>query len=169
MTLLGPATEPVDGGPGSLLVYPVARAPGDANASHCRVRVTSSRDDVLAQRIIVRWPLDRWLWLVIAALVLRAALVAVLALTQLVPHNGWYWANDDQVEYYGIGHALIHGQIADAYTFIGYGVLLAPFTIGTEFVLQAMPLAMIVAVGFRCRAFLLYRAGLRLSTAAPPR
>ena len=150
MTLLGPATEPVDGRPRSPLVYPVARAP--------------SRDDGLPKPLVVRRPLDRWLWLVIAALVLRAALVAVLALTQLVPHNGWYWANDDQVEYYGIGHALLHGQITDAYTFIGYGVLLAPFTIGTEFVLQALPLAMIVAVTLSVpAAFLLYRAGLRLA------
>ena len=78
----------------------------------------------------MRRPLDRWLWLVVAAFVVRAALAAVLALTQLVPHNGWYWANNDQVEYYGTAHALIHGDIAAAYTFMGYGVLLAPFAIG---------------------------------------
>ena len=165
MTLLGPATEPVNGRPGSPLVYPVARAPGDAERIAApRPAATSSRDDCPAQLLVVKRPLARWLWLVIPALVLRAVLVAVLALTQLVPHNGWYWANDDQVEYYGIGHALIHGQIADAYTFIGYGVLLAPFTVGTEFVLQAMPLAMIVAVALSVpAAFLLYRAGLRLA------
>ena len=112
----------------------------------------------------MRRPLDRWLWLVVAAFVVRAALAAVLALTQLVPHNGWYWANNDQVEYYGTAHALIHGDIAAAYTFMGYGVLLAPFAIGTEFVLQAVPPAAIVQFLLAVpAAVLLYRAGVRLA------
>ena len=88
----------------------------------------------------MRVNVDRWLLLIVVAFALRAALALALALSQIRPHNGWYWANDDQIEYYGTAHGLIHGGLASVYTFIGYGVLLAPFTLGTEFVLQAAPL-----------------------------
>ena len=112
----------------------------------------------------MRGRVDRWLLLIVAAFALRAILALVLALTQLTPHNGWYWANDDQVQYYGIAHALINGDIAEAYTFMGYGVLLAPFVLGTEFVLQAVPPVAIVQFLLAIpAAVLLYRAGIRLA------
>jgi hypothetical protein len=108
--------------------------------------------------------LDRWLVLVVVAFAIRVALALTLAATQLVAHNGWYWANKDQVEYYGVAHAVLHGGIASVYTFLGYGLLLAPFTAGTEFVLQAVPAIAIVQFLLAApAAVLLYRAGVRLA------
>lgn len=107
---------------------------------------------------------DRWLLLIVAAFALRAGVALVLAVTQLRPHNGWYWVNDDQIEYYGTAHGLIHGGLADVYTFIGYGVLLAPFATGTEFVLQAVPPVAVAQFLLALpAAFLLYRAAVRLA------
>ena len=59
----------------------------------------TSRPELLAeaQPMQARVSVDRWLLLIVVAFVLRAALALVLALTQVRAHNGWYWANDDQV------------------------------------------------------------------------
>lgn len=108
--------------------------------------------------------LDRWTLLVLGAFAVRAAVVAPLVLTQVVPHNGWYWANKDQVEYYGFAHALLHGEVASIYTFLGYGALLAPLVTGTSFDLQSVHV--VAAVQFLLAvpaAVLLYGAGLRLA------
>jgi hypothetical protein len=126
---------------------------------------TSGRD-LLAERrpARVRVNVDRWMLLIVVAFALRVALALALALSQLRPHNGWYWANDDQVEYYGTAHGLIHGGLASVYTFIGYGVLLAPFTVGTEFVLQALPIVGLIQFLLAVpAAVLLYRATVRLA------
>jgi Dolichyl-phosphate-mannose-protein mannosyltransferase len=111
----------------------------------------------------LRGRFDRWSLLVIGALAARAALIPVLALTQVVPHNGWYWANKDQLEYYGFAHALLHGGVAQVYTFMGYGVLLAPLVVGSDFVLQAVPaVAIVQALLAVPAAVLLWGAGTRL-------
>ena len=101
--------------------------------------------------------------LIVGALVARFAFALVLGLTQLVPHNGWYWENKDQLEYYATAHALLHGAYAPIYTFMGYGVLIAPFVIGTHFVLQAIaPVAIVQLLLAIPAAFVLFRAGERL-------
>jgi hypothetical protein len=107
--------------------------------------------------------LDGWLWAIVAAFVARFALVALLGATQIVPHNGWYWENKDQLEYYATGNALLHGAIAPIYTFMGYGTLIAPLLAGTEFVLQAIPRVAIVQLLLAVpAAWLLFLAGKRL-------
>ena len=101
--------------------------------------------------------------LIIAMFALRVILAVILRTTQVVERNGWYWANDDQIQYYGFAHALLHGQVADIYTFMGYGVLLGQFVVGTSFVLQAVPLIALVQFLLAApAAFLFYRAGVRL-------
>ncbi len=112
----------------------------------------------------MRRNVDRWGLLLAAALVLRFALVAVLALTQVVAHNGWYFSgNKDQIQYYATASALVRGAIAPIYTFMGYGTLLAPFVGGTEFVLQAIPRVVVVQTLLAIpAAYLLVRAGQRL-------
>jgi hypothetical protein len=112
----------------------------------------------------VRRDVDRWTLLLIGAVVLRLALVAVLAFTQTVAHNGWYFSgNKDQIEYYAMASALVHGAIAPIYTFMGYGTLLAPFVGGTDFVLQAIPPIVVVQTLLALpAAYLLFRGGERL-------
>jgi hypothetical protein len=106
---------------------------------------------------------DRWILLIAGVFALRIVLAVVLAETQLVPHNGWYWANKDQVEYYATAHALLHGGIARIYTFMGYGTLLAPLVVGTNFVLEALPPVVLVQFALAVpAAYWLYRAGVRL-------
>lgn len=107
---------------------------------------------------------DRWLALVGAALLVRYSFAGILALTQTVAHNGWYWSgNKDQVEYYATANALLHGAIAPIYTFMGYGTLLAPLVAGTDFVVQAIPRVVIAQLALAAPAALwLFRAGERL-------
>ena len=107
---------------------------------------------------------DRWVAAIIALFALRLVLAAVLLTTQLVERNRWHWANDDQTQYYAFARALLDGSIADIYTFLGYGVLLAPLVAGSTFVLPVLPLVALVQVPLAAvAAYLLYRAGLRLT------
>ena len=104
-----------------------------------------------------------WLLAVGAVLVLRLALALALLYTGLVEHNRWYFPNDDQVEYFGFARGLVEGQLADVYTTIGYGLLLAPFAVTSDFVLQAVPAVAVVQFLLALpAAWLLYRAGARL-------
>ena len=104
-----------------------------------------------------------WLLAAGALLALRLGLALALLYTGLVEHNRWYFPNDDQVLYFGVARGLVEGYLADTYTTIGYGVVLAPFAVTSDFVLQAVPAVAIVQFLLALpAAWLLYRAGARL-------
>ena len=105
---------------------------------------------------------DPWLLLVVAAGAARVALACVLLFTGATDHNGWYFPNDDQTQYYSFAEALTRGELAPVYPTIGFDVLLAPFAAFTGFVLQAIPPVAVLQVllGLAAGA-VLYRVGLR--------
>lgn len=124
---------------------------------------TRFRPSVVLRRVAEAAAPDRLLLLVGLTLAARFGFVALLLLTGLVPHNGWYFTNEDQIQYFGFADALAGGALTPTYTTIGYGTLLAPFASGAEFVLQAVPAVVILQVALAApAAALLYLAGTRL-------
>jgi Dolichyl-phosphate-mannose-protein mannosyltransferase len=108
--------------------------------------------------------LDRPLLVVGGALALRFALAGLLFGTQLLPHDRWYFPNDDQEKYYDFARGLADGGLHPTIATIGYDLFLFPFAAATSFVLQAIPpVAIVQALLAIPAAWLLYRTGLRLA------
>src|SRR5689334_24037079 len=108
--------------------------------------------------------LDRPLLVVGGALALRFAFAGLLLGTQLLPHNRWYFPNDDQEKYYDFARGLADGGLHPTIATIGYDLFLFPFAAATSFVLQAIPpVAIVQALLAIPAAWLLYRTGLRLA------
>jgi hypothetical protein len=98
--------------------------------------------------------------LVAAAVVARLVATAVLVFTDAVDHNGWYFPNDDQTQYYSFADALTRGELAPVYPTIGGGLVLVPFAAATSFVLQAIPAVAAVQIALGLLAgIVLYRIG----------
>ena len=114
---------------------------------------------VRGRTVIEGWG-DRPLRLLVVAFAIRFGLAVVLFGTDLVPHNGWYFRNEDQGYYYSAAYALVHGELAPYYQTIGYPFLLTPFAAVTDWVFQAIPpVAIVQGLLAIPAAFLLYRAG----------
>ena len=108
--------------------------------------------------------LDRPLLAVGGALALRFGLAGLLLGTQLLPHDRWYFPNDDQQKYYDFARGLADGGLHPTIATIGYDLFLFPFAAATSFVLQAIPpVAVVQALLAIPAAWLLYRTGLRLA------
>src|SRR3954453_6253099 len=83
--------------------------------------------------------LDRPVVVLAAAATIHIALFVGLLLTQVYPHDRWYFPSDDQNRYYGFAKGIGEGHPVPQPATIGYDLFLVPFAAATDFVLQAIP------------------------------